>query len=275
VVTSAVLVWPALTGQTATGPTPPANEITTSPPTNPRPLNVLPPHAVIARLNQNTWHVKATTRTPKLTRQEAIAKAKSAAGIHSPGLGTVHAWLLAAISVRDGIDLSCIMGCTVNPAWLVQFPSPPLLGGPPATPHSMVGNLVLIDATTGDILLGSHSAPPADHGSLSDREYSVAVDIARKEVDKSATSLTSASATVETGTVTNSNMGHPCTSGTLLQIRLIGTFNIVHGGVPGEPYEPVSMVKITADPESGFACLIGVGTGHVTPAPGATILFTH
>lgn len=157
VLTSAVLVWPALTGQTASGPTPPANGTHTTPPTDPQPRSVLPPHAVRARLSENTWHVTATTRTPRVTRQEAVALARTALGV-DPLRRTVHTWLLNAISLRPSIDLTCLMGCRVNPAWLVQFPSPPLLGGPPATPHSMVGNLVLIDATTGDILPGSHTA---------------------------------------------------------------------------------------------------------------------
>lgn len=117
---------------------------------------------------------------------------------------------------------------------------------------------------------------PADHGSLSDHEFAVAVDIARQQADKTAISITSATATVGIGTVAESNTGHPCTSGTLLHIKLIGEFNIQHGGSPDDSghYDPVSAVLITADPDSGDACLITVQTGDVAPDPGATILFT-
>lgn len=94
---------------------------------------------------------------------------------------------------------------------------------------------------------------------------------------KDATSITSATATVGTGTETDPNVGPPCTSGTLLHIKLIGTFNIVTGGFGGQPTGtsfPVSAVLITADPVSGKACLLGVQTGSTAPDPGATLLFT-
>jgi len=112
----------------------------------------------------------------------------------------------------------------------------------------------------------------------------------------STTSLTSATATVGPGTVTDANDGPPCTSGTLLHIKLIGTFNIAVGGAPtdsapsasvasdsaplgglptdGSSYS-VTAVLITADPASGKACLLGVQIAPATPDPGATLLFTH
>jgi hypothetical protein len=111
----------------------------------------------------------------------------------------------------------------------------------------------------------------------------------------STTSLTSATATVGPGTVTDANDGPPCTSGTLLHIKLIGTFNIAVGGAPtdsapsasaasdsaplgglptdGSSYS-VTAVLITADPASGKACLLGVQIAPATPDPGATLLFT-
>ena len=122
----------------------------------------------------------------------------------------------------------------------------------------------------------------------------------------STTSLTSATATVGPGTVTDANDGPPCTSGTLLHIKLIGTFNISVGGAPtdsapsasvasdsapsasaasdsaplgGLPTDggsySVTAVLITADPASGKACLLGVQIAPATPDPGATLLFTH
>jgi hypothetical protein len=143
----------------------------------------------------------------------------------------------------------------------------------------------------------SSSSSTPGHGSLTDGQFNVAVAIARAEVAKdSTTSLTSATATVGPGTVTDANDGPPCTSGTLLHIKLIGTFNIAVGGAPtdsapsasvasdsaplgglptdGSSYS-VTAVLITADPASGKACLLGVQIAPATPDPGATLLFTH
>jgi hypothetical protein len=123
---------------------------------------------------------------------------------------------------------------------------------------------------------GSVSSSALGHGSLSDREFNVAVAVARAEVAKAATGITSATATVGAGTDMDPNDGPPCTSGTLLHIKLIGTFNITTTGYGGEPTavsEPVSGVLITADPVSGKACTLGVQTGPIAPDPGATLLF--
>ena len=140
----------------------------------------------------------------------------------------------------------------------------------------------------------------------------MAVAVARAEVAKDNTiSLTSATATVGPGTVTDANDGPPCTSGTLLHIKLIGTFNIAVGGyatagapsaypasnsrasnsgasnsaptssapVGGLPTDggsyTVTAVLVTADPASGKACLLGVQIAPAAPDPGATVLFTH
>jgi len=125
------------------------------------------------------------------------------------------------------------------------------------------------------------SSPAPGHGSLTDHEFGVAVAVARAEADKDASSITSATATVGKGTVTNPNDGPPCTSGTLLHIKLIGTFPTIvaappsTGAVSASNDYSVSAVLITADPESGKACLISVQTGATTPDPGATLLFTN
>jgi hypothetical protein len=128
---------------------------------------------------------------------------------------------------------------------------------------------------------GDISSSAYAHGSLTDREFNVAVAVARAEIAKYAATVTSATATVGVGTVTDPNVGPPCTSGTLLQIKLIGTFpTIVVGGpstgAPGSSNDyTVTTVLVTADPESGKACLIGVRTDPATPDAGATLLFTH
>jgi hypothetical protein len=101
-------------------------------------------------------------------------------------------------------------------------------------------------------------------------------------VAKDAATITSATATIGAGTETETNVGPPCTSGTLLHIKLIGTFPTISvglgptAGAPGASNDySVSAVLITADPESGKACLLGVQTGPTTPDPGAALLFTH
>jgi hypothetical protein len=125
---------------------------------------------------------------------------------------------------------------------------------------------------------GSGSA--LGHGSLTDREFSVASAVARAQADKDASAITSATATVGKGTVTDPNDGPPCTSGTLLHIKLIGTFNNIavaggpSAGASSANNYSVSAVLITADPESGKACDLSVQTGPTTPDPGATLLFT-
>lgn len=128
---------------------------------------------------------------------------------------------------------------------------------------------------------GISSSPPA-HGSLTAHEFNVAVAIARAEADKGgATAGTTATATVGVGTVTDSNVGPACTSGTLLHIKLIGTFTkIVTTGSPTDDASganndySVTAVLITADPASATACLVSVQTGAVVPDPGSTLLFT-
>ena len=125
------------------------------------------------------------------------------------------------------------------------------------------------------VVTGGCSSSTHMHGALTDREFKTAVTIARAEADKEAATVTSATATVGTGTVTETqtNAGPACTSGTLLHIKLIGTFPTIVADLAGGA--SVSTVLITADPESGKPCLIGVQTGLTTPDPGATLLFTH
>jgi hypothetical protein len=123
----------------------------------------------------------------------------------------------------------------------------------------------------------SISSSTPGHGSLTDGEFNVAVAVARAETEKYAATVTSATATVGEGTVTDPNAGPACTSGTLLHIKLIGTFPTISttgtGAQPTPTVAPVSAVLITADPASGKPCLIGVQTGPTTPDPGATLLY--
>jgi hypothetical protein len=90
--------------------------------------------------------------------------------------------------------------------------------------------------------------------------------------------IASASFTVSDGTLTQSNTGHVCDSGRLLRIRLIGNFPhiVTTGPYPGETTTAqdtiVGAVLLTAEYETGKVCLVGVATGEVAPAPGATVL---
>jgi hypothetical protein len=115
------------------------------------------------------------------------------------------------------------------------------------------------------------------HGSLTDREFNVAVAVARAETKKYVATVTSATATVGAGTDLDPNAGPACTSGTLLHIKLIGTFPTIvttgNGAQPTPSVEPITAMLVTADPESGKACDIGVQVGPAAPDPGATLLY--
>lgn len=117
--------------------------------------------------------------------------------------------------------------------------------------------------------------PSRTHGSLTDRQFSVAYRSARHEAKLRTTlSIDSATAKVVRGRVLDSNTGHRCTFGTLLKIKVIGVFTYNYTGTPGGDQGPVHAVLITADPESGNTCLFGVQPGHITPDAGSTVLFT-
>jgi hypothetical protein len=101
--------------------------------------------------------------------------------------------------------------------------------------------------------------------------YDTAVRLAREQLEGEEATLTSATMRLGEGTVTNTNVGYECTSGRLLRIKLIGTFpHIVTPVIPQQPgSDPedtvVHALVITADAESGRACLVGVQTGDVDP----------
>jgi hypothetical protein len=178
--------------------------------------------------------------------------------------------------------------------------------------RSVVPARVLATCLLAAIAISGCASSAPSHGSLTDREFNVAVAVARAEAAKDSTvAITSATATVGPGTVTDANDGPPCTSGTLLHIKLIGSFDIAVAGAPtanvpstsaapapapastapastapsdigpsgGFPTDggsyTVTAVLITADPVSGKACLLAVQITPVTPDPGSTLLFTN
>lgn len=115
------------------------------------------------------------------------------------------------------------------------------------------------------------SGATARYGSLSAHEFAVATRVARLEADREARTITSATATATPGTLRASNTGHPCTSGRLLQIKLLGTFRTAVLPPPGRN-DTVTEMDLTADPVSGEACLISVRTDAIMPDADATVL---
>jgi hypothetical protein len=113
------------------------------------------------------------------------------------------------------------------------------------------------------------SAAPQDRGTfLSHDELTKAEAVARQTIASQGASVSSATVIERRGKVRDSNTGHRCTSGRELQIKLIGKFphtvTTGHAVSPGSP-DPdftVRAMLITADADSGLACLIGVQTGE-------------
>ncbi len=150
--------------------------------------------------------------------------------------------------------------------------------------------LAMIPAAVG----GCGSSAPSHRG-LTDRQFTIAVAIARNAGKTSFRSVTEATATVGSGTVTgiSSSTGHSCISGTLLNIKVLGVLNpnITHlevraaaddqrlarpNTLRAEPSASNDMqdVEITADAVTGVVCVEGVRYSDATADLGATVLFT-
>jgi hypothetical protein len=115
-----------------------------------------------------------------------------------------------------------------------------------------------------------------DTGDLTRQQYDAAVNTARHEIENQDAKVTSATAVLKHNAGKNAptNTGHRCTGDQVLRIRLIGTFpHTVTTGTPGGGSTTVTEMDIKADPGTGEACLIGVGTAkHPRPEKGATVL---
>jgi hypothetical protein len=135
----------------------------------------------------------------------------------------------------------------------------------------------LADPTTATQSTPTGPAAASDHGSLTNREFSVAVAIARRELSKNPPwSVSSVTATVRRGTVVHGNMGphRHCLSGTLVKIEFLGKFpNITTTGNPGQKDYPVNGVLVLADPVSGQPCMLSVVASAKAPHPVGTELF--
>lgn len=129
----------------------------------------------------------------------------------------------------------------------------------------------------GEITVSPVYASPTEHtiSALTVQEYAFARDLVRREIRRLKDVVTSASVTLSSGKVMDSNTGYSCTSGRLLNIKLMGDFVhlvISHPAIqPGAPQPDFSVHAelLTADAKTGRTCLIGVDVGKVAPDPGA------
>jgi len=143
-------------------------------------------------------------------------------------------------------------------------------------------------------VLGACAAPPEvgappratdagarSHAPLTSEELALALAAAEDVIADQGASVSNASVVARAGVVRASGTGHPCTSGRLLDLLLIGGFPHVvttgHAVLPGEPAPDltVTAMSVTLDAASGVPCLIGVRTaenGEPHPPAGATPL---
>jgi len=132
---------------------------------------------------------------------------------------------------------------------------------------SVAGLLMTSVGVVGAQLMRADAHHSTEDGHLTQAQYDAAVRLARHQVRRLHPRLTSASAIVRRGTVTQPNMSGSCTSGTVLEIRLVGhDFRAVTGGLAGQKHRSVTSVEITADPATGRPCLLSVATGRPGPA---------
>jgi hypothetical protein len=77
--------------------------------------------------------------------------------------------------------------------------------------------------------------------------------------------------------VTDSNTGHPCDSGTIIVVRLVGAFTTMTTGMAdtATPDVTVREVDLNVDGTSGLTCLVSVRTQPVPQSTGKTVLYTR
>ena len=145
----------------------------------------------------------------------------------------------------------------------------------------VTGLAFLLFALAGCATQSDHRATPITQQSgsaLTVREYVLARALVRGEIRREGAVVTSATVTVSSGEVIDSNIGEPCISGRLLNIKLIGDFPHTitdgHAVKPGDPIPDFTVHAdvLTADAKTGRPCLVGVQTGKVAPEPGAESL---
>jgi hypothetical protein len=127
----------------------------------------------------------------------------------------------------------------------------------------VAGLLMASVGLVGAQMMRADARHPSDDRHLTQAQYDAAVRVARHQVRQLHPRLTSASAIVTPGTVTQPNMAGSCTSGSVVKIRLIGhDFDVANAGLAGAKSKSVTSVEITADPTSGRPCLLSVDTGR-------------
>ncbi|MGH3419484.1 MAG: hypothetical protein ACRDOD_07840, partial [Streptosporangiaceae bacterium] len=75
------------------------------------------------------------------------------------------------------------------------------------------------------------------------------------------------------GTIVDSNTGHPCASGTVITVDLLGDFDTAVSPAPGAADTAVHAVILNVDARTGQVCLLSVRTGSVRADPDADLLF--
>jgi hypothetical protein len=126
----------------------------------------------------------------------------------------------------------------------------------------VAGLLMASAGVVGAQMLRADARHSSSDRHLTQAQYDAAVRIARHQVHRLHPRLTSASAIVRSGTVTQANMSGSCTSGHVIKIRLVGhEFHVATGGRADGNARRVTSVEITADASTGRPCLLDVVTG--------------
>ena len=92
--------------------------------------------------------------------------------------------------------------------------------------------------------------------------------------------ISGVTAVVQSATVTDSNTGHRCESGTIIGVRLVGAFDTVTTGTlsgtgTSSPDTAVREMDLNVDATTGLTCLISVRTEPIPPSPDASMLFSR
>jgi hypothetical protein len=156
-----------------------------------------------------------------------------------------------------------------------------------------LGHATITDTHDNVIDLVITSSNNAASDGLTARERVLALAAAHQEANQDATGrggqqgsgwpsgIQTVTAMAGEGTVTDSNTGHACESGTIISVELIGDVDIVMTGHPSLPGSSGSAdaavhgVDLIVDANAGVTCLISVRTGTVQPSADATVLYSR
>ena len=87
--------------------------------------------------------------------------------------------------------------------------------------------------------------------------------------------ISAVTAMVHPGTVTDSNTGHTCESGVIIDVRLTGAFDTVTTGTTASPDTTVREIDLSVDESTGLTCLIAVRTRPVPRSDSDTVIFSR